>query len=151
MALTYNGYSGSIEVSTEDECLHGRVLFIDDLITYEGGSVAEVRTAFQDAVDRYVVHCARVGKAANKPYSGTFNVRIGPELHSKAARAAEEKGFKLNEFVKSAIQAAIDLDGVVTHNHQHFVNVRVEEISEARTVLAGMETPEWRKVIARPH
>ena len=27
-----------IEVSIEDNCLHGRVLFIEDIVTYEGGN-----------------------------------------------------------------------------------------------------------------
>lgn len=152
--LTYKGYSGSIEASIEDACLHGRILFVDDLVTYEGDSVPEIRAAFQDAVDRYLNHCQRVGKAANKPYSGTFNVRIGPELHSKAARVAHQKKIKLNEFVKLAVQAAIDMDGVITHRHQHNVNITVEDGGTFRTVLAGMKplSPQsWESSGAKPH
>ena len=151
--LTYKGYIGSIEVSIEDICLHGRILFVDDLVTYEGNNVTEIRAAFQDAVDRYLNHCQRVGKAANKPYSGTFNVRIGPELHSKAARVAHQKKIKLNEFVKLAIQAAIDTDRVITHKHQHQhnVNVIVEGDGTTTTVLARMETPLWETPDAKPH
>lgn len=151
--LTYKGYIGSIEVSIEDACLHGRILFIDDLVTYEGDNVTELRAAFQDAVDRYLNHCERVGKLANKPYSGTFNVRIGPDLHSKAARVAHQKSIKLNEFVKLAIQAAIDMDGVITHKHQHqhIVNVTVEGGGKTMTVFAGMKTPSWENPGAKPH
>ena len=148
--LTHNGYIGSIEVSLEDACLHGRILFIDDLVTYEGESIPEIRSAFQDAVDRYLAHCKRVGKSANKPYSGTFNVRIGSELHSKAAKVAHMKKINLNEFVKQAIQAAIDMDGVVTHHHQHDVSVKLQRIDEPFKLVAsaGVDAT-WEK--ARVH
>jgi len=148
--LTYNGYTGSIEVSVEDDCLHGRIRFIDDLVTYEGGSVSEIRAAFQDAVDRYLAHCQRVGKSANKPYSGTFNVRIGPELHSKAAKVAHLKKIKLNEFVKQAIRAAIDMEGVVTHHHQHDINVNLQSPDESWEKLVASASGEavWEKTNA---
>ena len=52
--LSHKGYTGSIEVSFGDNCLHGRILFIDDIVTYEGETVDELATSFKDAVDRYV-------------------------------------------------------------------------------------------------
>lgn len=140
--LSHNDYVGSIEVSIEDACLHGRILFIDDLVTYEGETVHEIRVAFQDAVDRYLAYCQRVGKPANKPYSGTFNVRIGCELHSKAAKVAHVKKIKLNEFVKQAIQAAIDMNGVVTHHHQHDVNVKLQSTDESLIKLVASTSGE---------
>ena len=151
--LAYKGYTGSVEVSIEDACLHGRILFIDDLVTYEGNDVPELQAAFEAAVDRYLVHCERVGKSANKPFSGTFNVRIGPELHGLAARAASRKSIKLNEFVKQAIQAAIASDGIITHehHHQHDVNVKVDDGSRKMTVVAGMRTPSWENTNAKTH
>ena len=101
--LTYKGYTGSIEVSVEDERLHGRVLFINDLITYEGNTVEEVKVAFQDATDRYIAYCEKTGKPANKPYSGTFNVRIGPERHRTLAQLANRKKISINEAICGAI------------------------------------------------
>lgn len=151
--LAYQGYTGSIEVSIEDACLHGRILFIDDLVTYEGNSVPELQAAFEAAVDRYLAHCERVGKSPNKPFSGTFNVRIGPELHGQAARAASRKNIKLNEFVKQAMQAAIARGGIITHehHHQHNVNVKVDDGSMKMTVVAGMRPPSWENPNAKPH
>ena len=151
--LSYKGYVGSIEASIEDACLHGRILFIDDLISYEGDTIPSIQTAFQEAVDRYLAHCKRVGKHPNKPYSGTFNIRIGAELHSKAAKLAHLKKIKLNELVKQAIQSAIEMNGVITHehHHQHSINVTVEGGGSAMTVLAGMGKPSWQKANVKPH
>ena len=78
--LIYKGFTGSLDASLEDECLVGKVLFIDDIVTYEGDTVPALKANFQAAVDRYLAFCEKTGKAANKPYSGTFNVRVGSDL-----------------------------------------------------------------------
>ncbi|MFY9261449.1 MAG: type II toxin-antitoxin system HicB family antitoxin [Gallionella sp.] len=102
----YKGYKGSCLTSIEDECLHGRIRDIDDLISYEGNTVGELRSAFQLAVDEYLEHCISIGKEPNKPYSGSFNVRIGSELHKIAAQRSRVKDESLNEFVRLAIEHA---------------------------------------------
>ncbi|MEI6263181.1 MAG: type II toxin-antitoxin system HicB family antitoxin [Deltaproteobacteria bacterium] len=106
--LSHNGYTGSVEVSFEDNCLHGKLLFIGDLITYEGATVEDLQASFKNAVDHYISYCRETGKPANKPYSGTFNVRIGTELHRKAAQEANERHISLNDYVAQAIKTAFD-------------------------------------------
>jgi len=59
--LSHNGYTGSVEVSFEDNCLHGRVLFIDDLITYEGATAEELLVSFNAAVDHYITTARKPG------------------------------------------------------------------------------------------
>lgn len=71
--MSYKGYLGSIEASVEDACLHGKLLFIDDLITYEGDTVPALVDAFRAAVDDYLAYCEETGKQANKTFSGSFN------------------------------------------------------------------------------
>lgn len=60
------GFEGTAESSLEDNCLHGKILFISDLITYEGENPTQLRSAFVDAVDRYLDYCERTGKAPNQ-------------------------------------------------------------------------------------
>ncbi|MBI5594029.1 MAG: type II toxin-antitoxin system HicB family antitoxin [Deltaproteobacteria bacterium] len=109
--LNYNGYTGSIEISFDDNCLHGKILFINDLITYEGSTPEDLSVSFESAVDRYIAYCNNTGKPANKPYSGTFNIRIGRDLHRKAASEAYARNLSLNDYVAQAIKSAIDLNG----------------------------------------
>lgn len=106
--MKHRGFTGSHDVSFDDDCLHGRVLFIDDLISYEGATPSELKQAFIAAVDRYIAHCETTGKAPDKPYSGTFNVRVGPELHRAAARVARQNHITLNELIVRALQAAVN-------------------------------------------
>lgn len=107
--LTHKGFTGSGEMSLEDDCLIGRVLFIDDIITYEGATVGELMENFRAAVDHYLDYCKRTGKPANKPYSGTFNVRIGPQLHREAVIAANAASVNLNDFVTTAIKVTLKM------------------------------------------
>lgn len=126
--LKYKGFTGSAECSVEDVCLHGKVLFIDDLITYEGETVTEIKAAFEAAIDRYLAYCEKTGKPANRPYSGSFNVRVGADLHRHAAECAQRTGVKLNEFVVNAIKKAVDVSCAVPiqHHHRHDVTVTIQ-------------------------
>lgn len=120
--LSYKEYNGSVEVSIEDGVMHGEVLFVRDLITYEGVTVSELEKAFQEAVDNYLAHCKEVGKEPDKPCSGTFNVRLGSELHKEASLYAKRKDLSLNELMKKAVEQVVkpqasELRVVFTHNH----------------------------------
>lgn len=138
--LEYKDYIGSAELSTEDQCFHGKILFIDDIVTYEGESFTELKIAFEQAVNRYLAYCEKSGKPASKPYSGSFNVRVGPELHRQAAKAAYLKNMTLNQYVAHAIESAIEHNGLikVEHHHEHVVKFNVE---------AGT-TPSYQKMVA---
>ena len=104
--MTHNGYHGSIEYSPEDDCLHGRLLNINDIVTYEGNSLAEIKTAFRDSVNDYLAFCAETGKSPDKPYSGKVMFRIDPAVHAKAALAAQLKGISLNQWAEEVMEKA---------------------------------------------
>lgn len=147
--FTYKGYTGTIEASIEDGCLHGQILFIDDIITYEGNTVDDIKTSFEESVDRYLAYCKETGKSANKPYSGTFNVRVGQELHRKAVEVAYHRNITLNDFVTQSIQTAIEQNGVVKVEHAHHYNITITDSQPSATVIATMEPPlEWGKLNA---
>ena len=44
----YKGFMGSIETSTEDMCLHGKLLFINDTVTYEAKNLKQLQKEFED-------------------------------------------------------------------------------------------------------
>jgi hypothetical protein len=59
-------------------------------------------------VDDYLEACAELGKKAQKPYTGQFNVRVPPELHRKAAEKAIRDGVKLNTVIVTAMNAYLN-------------------------------------------
>ena len=101
--LTYKNFYGSVEYSAADECFFGKIFGITDLITFEGKSVDNLKKAFADAVEDYIVLCKEAGKEPQKTYKGSFNIRISPELHKAAAAIANREGISLNAFVERAI------------------------------------------------
>ena len=101
--LQHKGYSGSVLYSAEDEMLHGRVLGIRDTISYGGTSVKSLAKNFRDAVDEYLRFCEETGKVPAPPFKGSFNVRVSPELHQRAALYADEHDMKLNAVVQQAL------------------------------------------------
>ncbi|MBW1670421.1 MAG: type II toxin-antitoxin system HicB family antitoxin [Deltaproteobacteria bacterium] len=144
--LSYKGYTGTIEASIEDGCLHGQILFITDIITYEGNTVDEIKTSFEEAVDHYLTYCEETGKPANKPYSGTFNVRVGQDLHRKAVEVAFHLGITLNEFVAQSIKNAIEQNGVIRLEHTHHHNITITDNQTSTTAVATTDKPlAWEK------
>lgn len=57
---TYRGHAARIEYSDEDQCLVGYIAGSDDVVGFHGQSVAELRAAFEEAVDDYVETCERL-------------------------------------------------------------------------------------------
>jgi predicted HicB family RNase H-like nuclease len=102
--MTYKGYTGSVHYSDEDRVLYGKVEYIRSLISYEGTDVDALRRAFEEAVDDYLDLCKKAGRTPEQPFSGTFNVRTGSDLHRRAALLAKEQGTTLNRVVSEALQ-----------------------------------------------
>lgn len=105
-AMIYQGYAGTVEYSSDDACLFGRIAGIADLITYEGASVEDIRQAFEEAVNDYLTHCQAMGKEPDKPYSGKFVLRINPTLHARLAAKARTQGLSLNQYAAEVLAQA---------------------------------------------
>lgn len=112
--LKYKEYLATVEYSTEDEVFYGKLFGINDLVTFEGASVKEIKTAFEEAVNDYIETCKEVNKKPEKSFKGSFNVRVPSELHKNAAFIAVQNNVSLNDFVKGAIQYAIKHQQEVT-------------------------------------
>ena len=106
-AIKYTEYLGSVHFSAEDDVFYGKIEGVDDLVTFEGKTVTDLRSAFIEAVDDYEQLCKETGKSGLKSYKGSFNIRIAPELHREAARKSVELGISLNQLVEKAIQKMI--------------------------------------------
>jgi predicted HicB family RNase H-like nuclease len=102
--LQYKGYDGSVEYSAEDRVLHGQLLGIRDAIVYEGADVDSLESNFRAAVDEYLAFCTTEGKTPDRPFKGSFNIRVGTDLHKRAALFAEEHNEKLNAVVSKALE-----------------------------------------------
>jgi predicted HicB family RNase H-like nuclease len=124
--IKYKDFIGSVEINREGDeyIIHGKILFINDLVTYEADNLQNINAEFQAAVDDYIGTCKQLGIEPHKSYSGSFNVRIGPETHQRLARFAIQNDKKINSIVKNAVEEYLDRKNNKNreiHHHYHIV------------------------------
>ncbi|MFI4955983.1 MAG: type II toxin-antitoxin system HicB family antitoxin [Gammaproteobacteria bacterium] len=80
--LEYKGYIGHIEYDEDARILHGEVLLVRGVITFQGESVHEIENAFHDSVDDYLQFCKSQNIEPEKPLPVKFLKEMGSG-HSK--------------------------------------------------------------------
>ena len=105
--LSYKGYLGTVNFSEKDGVFFGKIEGIDGLVNFEGESVLELTNAFHEAVEDYISYCAEEGIEPHKSYTGSLNIRITPEVHSRVAALAKQAGISINAFIKDAIDRKV--------------------------------------------
>ena len=99
--MQYKDYFGSIHYSDADKILYGQVEYIHSLISFEGEDVASLRASFEEAIDDL---CEEKGIEPEKLFKGSFNVRVGSQLHRQAVLFAQQRGVNLNKLVTDALE-----------------------------------------------
>ena len=61
-SLNYQDYTATITYSAEDEVFFGKVIGLNDLVLFEGTSVAQLKQAFAEAIEDYLETCKNLGK-----------------------------------------------------------------------------------------
>lgn len=102
--MEYKGYTGSVEYSDEDGIFFGKVQFIRALISYQGSNAEELRNDFHVGVDDYLAMCVEKNIAPEQPFKGSFNVRVGRDLHRLIALEAARRGVSLNSLIVAALE-----------------------------------------------
>lgn len=106
--LAYKNYIGSVSYSAEDEVFYGKIEHINDVITFESENAHELKKAFEEAVDDYITFCKEKGIQPDKPFKGSFNVRVRPAIHKLAYQRAIQKGMSLNKFIETTLEKALN-------------------------------------------
>lgn len=101
--LKYKGYHGKVELDEEAGLLHGEIIDLNDVVTFQGRTVEEIQTAFKDSVDDYLDFCAERGEEPDKPFSGKLMLRLPKEVHRNVYLKAKKEGKSLNEFISNKL------------------------------------------------
>ena len=99
--LRYKGFYGSINFDETEKIFYGQIEFIKDLVNYEARDAETLIAAFHEAVDDYLIDCKNANKEPDTPFKGSFNVRVGSELHQKIGLYALNHEDTLNNVVKN--------------------------------------------------
>ena len=101
--IDYKGYTGVFEFDPSIDAFHVRVIGLQDVVTFEGRSIDELRKEMEASVEDYLALCEEIGKEPERQYRGEFLVRTTPEVHRAVATAAEAEGVSLNAWVESTL------------------------------------------------
>ncbi|MBY3047469.1 type II toxin-antitoxin system HicB family antitoxin [Rhizobium leguminosarum] len=117
--IKYKDYQALVEY--DDGAFFVKVLHIDDLLVAQFDVASEAENVLRDLVDNYLAHCEASGRQPSRPFKGSFNVRISPDLHRRAAMAAADDGLSLNHWTNLAISEKLEctrlsdrIHGVIT-------------------------------------
>ena len=104
--MKYKGYVAAVEFDDSVGRLHGWVVNSGHypIATFEATDVDGIRREFQRSIDEYLASCKEDEVEPRKPYSGTLNLRLGPDLHQRAALSAGARGVSLNSWIKQAVE-----------------------------------------------
>lgn len=139
--LKYKDYEGTAELDMTRGVCRGKILFIADLVTYESASPAALQQEFESAVDDYLETCAAVGKEAQRPFRGLFNVRVTPDLHRCASLRAAADGVSLNDVVVRALDAFVNIRADINHNIKVTLETPDGTLKTVTSVATGK--PQW--------
>lgn len=142
--LAYRGYEGTAYLDMSRLVCRGKILFIDDLVTYEAANPPDLKREFEAAVDDYLETCKELGREPQKALKGQFNVRISEQRHKEATLRALKEGVSLNEIVIRALD--FYLHAPVDINHNVVVTLTVPEESIRTLVSSPSIGQKWEKI-----
>ncbi|MRG56188.1 toxin-antitoxin system HicB family antitoxin [Phyllobacterium sp. SYP-B3895] len=105
--MHYKGYEAVIDFDEEADLFHGEIINLRDVITFQGSSASELKTALAASIEDYLAFCAERGEEPEKPFSGQFVVRTEPSLHKAISGAARRAGVSLNKWVVATLERSI--------------------------------------------
>src|SRR4030067_2153906 len=104
--MTYKGYKAAIGFDPRDDIFIGRVLGIEDGVSFHGETVAALKKRFAAAINHYLADCKAMGRKPEKQASGKLMLRIAPEIHSEALVMGLASGKSLNQWAAEVLAKA---------------------------------------------
>lgn len=103
--MKYKGYFGEIkEFDDKAGIMHGEVIGLKDIITFQGKTVNELKNAFRASIDDYLAWCKERSEKAEKTYSGNIRLRMNPDLHADLSIEAARMGISLNDLINTKLR-----------------------------------------------
>jgi len=106
--MEFKGYFANVEYDSDAKIFHGEVVGLSDVITFQGTSVKELEKEFHESVKDYLEFCKKENRKPEKTFSGTLNLRMGPEKHRTVAILAQVDKKSINEWINEAIEDKLE-------------------------------------------
>ena len=105
--MEVGGYKAKIEYDPELDQFRGEILGLNGSADFYGKSPASLRKEFRDSLKVFLEVCKENEIAPNREYSGKFNLRISPRLHSQIAAHATTEHKSINQWVSEILERSI--------------------------------------------
>lgn len=105
--IEYKGYFGVITFDPEIEAFHGTVCNTNDVITFYGTSVTELREEMKKSIEAYLEFCREQGKTPEAPLSGKLQIQTTPELHRRIVLNAARRHLNLNVYLQEVLEKGV--------------------------------------------
>ena len=105
--IEYKGYLGIFDFEPDSGSFHGTVVNTNDVISFYGSSVAELRKEMRRSVEEYLAFCREQDRPPEKPFSGKLMLRTTPELHRKVALQAARRRLSMNAWLQQVLERAV--------------------------------------------
>ena len=106
--MNVDGYKAKIYYDPEFDQFRGEILGLNGNADFYGKNPTSLRKEFRNSLRVFLDVCKERGINPTKKYSGKFNLRIPPKLHSKIAAQATAEDKSLNQFVSEILEQSIN-------------------------------------------
>jgi len=101
--MTIDGYRAVIQYDPDIEMFRGEFIGLNGGADFYAKDLDGLHHEGQVSLRVFLDACAERGIEPQKSFSGKFNVRLPPDLHSAVVAAAAAKGKSLNQWVVDAL------------------------------------------------
>jgi len=105
--MEVDGYRAKIEYDPELDQFRGEILGLNGSADFYGKSPASLRREFKNSLKVFLEVCEETGLSPRKEYSGKFNLRIPPRLHSEIAARAMAEDKSINQWVSETLDNSV--------------------------------------------
>ncbi len=106
--MELEGYKAKIEYDPDLDQFRGEILGLNGSADFYGKSLSALRKEFRVSLNVFLEVCKEKGISPAKEYSGKFNLRIPPKLHSKIATCATGADKSINQWVTEVLQHSVN-------------------------------------------
>ncbi|MFC1748455.1 type II toxin-antitoxin system HicB family antitoxin [Pseudomonadota bacterium] len=105
--MEVDSYKAKIEYDPEIDMFRGEILGLNGSADFYGKTPTELRREFKKSLKVYLEVCEEKGISPKKEFSGKFNLRIPPKLHSEIAAKASAEQKSINQWVAETLEETV--------------------------------------------
>ena len=106
--MELEGYKAKIEYDPELDQFRGEILGLNGSADFYGKNPGSLRKEFKNSLKVFLEVCKEKGIEPTKEFSGKFNLRIPPRLHSEISAKATASDKSINQWVSEVLKRSVN-------------------------------------------